>query len=49
MASEIWHHGIKGQRWGVRRTPEQLGHVVGKRKAGSHPDHDQIRAKKLPR
>lgn len=20
------HHGIKGQRWGVRRTPEQLGH-----------------------
>lgn len=46
MASEIWHHGIKGQRWGVRRTPEQLGHVVGKQKAGSHPDHNQIRAKK---
>lgn len=22
----IWHHGIKGQRWGVRRTPEQLGY-----------------------
>lgn len=22
------HHGIKGQRWGVRRTPEQLGHHV---------------------
>lgn len=22
----IWHHGIKGQRWGVRRTPDQLGH-----------------------
>lgn len=22
----IWHHGIKGQKWGVRRTPEQLGH-----------------------
>lgn len=21
----IWHHGIKGQKWGVRRTPEQLG------------------------
>lgn len=20
------HHGIKGQRWGIRRTPEQLGH-----------------------
>ena len=21
------HHGIKGQKWGVRRTPEQLGHA----------------------
>lgn len=20
------YHGIKGMRWGVRRTPEQLGH-----------------------
>ena len=27
------HHGIKGQKWGVRRTPEQLGHVrAGQRK-----------------
>lgn len=24
------HHGIKGQRWGIRRTPEQLGHKVQK-------------------
>lgn len=24
----IVHHGIKGQKWGIRRTPEQLGHVV---------------------
>lgn len=22
------HHGIKGMRWGVRRTPEQLGHKI---------------------
>ena len=20
------HHGIKGQKWGIRRTPEELGH-----------------------
>lgn len=20
------HHGIKGQKWGVRRTPQQLGY-----------------------
>lgn len=32
----IYHHGIKGQKWGVRRTAEQLGHAVvkGGRKAG---------------
>ena len=23
---EIYHHGIKGQKWGVRRTKEQLIH-----------------------
>ena len=22
----LMHHGIKGQKWGVRRTPEELGH-----------------------
>lgn len=26
MVSELEHYGIKGMRWGVRRTPEQLGH-----------------------
>lgn len=25
----LYHHGIKGMKWGVRRTPEQLGHRVG--------------------
>ena len=24
---ELKHHGILGQRWGVRRTPEQLGRI----------------------
>lgn len=24
------HHGIKGQKWGVRRTPEELGHIKDK-------------------
>lgn len=23
--NDLYHHGIKGMRWGVRRTPEQLG------------------------
>lgn len=26
----IAHHGIKGMKWGVRRTPEQLGHRTPK-------------------
>ena len=25
---ELYHHGIKGQRWGVRRTAEELGHIT---------------------
>lgn len=24
----LHHHGIKGQRWGVRRTPEELGRHI---------------------
>lgn len=27
------HYGVKGQRWGVRRTPEQLGHILKKKNA----------------
>ena len=28
--SELYHHGIKGMKWGVRRTPAQLGHKPSK-------------------
>lgn len=30
--NELYHHGIKGQKWGVRRTLEQLGHYARKAK-----------------
>lgn len=35
--SELCHYGVKGMKWGVRRTAAQLGHVVAKggRKVGN--------------
>lgn len=32
-ANELEHYGVKGMRWGVRRTPEQLGHKTSKKKS----------------
>lgn len=33
---ELYHHGIKGMKWGVRRTKKQLGYKVSRslKKAG---------------
>ena len=35
------HHGIKGMKWGVRRTPEQLGHKRGQKNTKSR-ENDRI-------
>lgn len=26
--TELYHYGILGMKWGIRRTPAQLGHIV---------------------
>ena len=32
MDEELYHYGVKGQKWGVRRSPAQLGHKTGTKK-----------------
>ncbi len=29
MTSELWHHGVKGMKWGVRRSKEELAKARG--------------------
>lgn len=43
MAEEIWHHGIKGMKWGVRHTPEQLGHRTGSKSAKKDDSHEDYK------
>lgn len=33
--NELYHHGVKGMKWGVRRTPAQLGHPTSSGKKTS--------------
>lgn len=47
----IYHYGIKGMKWGIRRTAEQLGHKIKdslsrKKKKGSESD-DSSESKKI--
>lgn len=45
MEQALQHHGILGQKWGVRRTPEQLGHLSKKDSRWVAKKSDKITAK----
>ena len=48
-ADYLAHHGIKGQRWGIRRTLEQLGHPKKSKKISKskHEKNDDY-SEKIP-
>ena len=48
MDEELYHYGVKGMKWGVRRTPAQLGHTTGtkKKRSGSAGEAVKNTAKK---
>ena len=47
----IYHYGIKGMKWGIRRTAEQLGHKVkskfSRKKSSSDESGSQTSSKKI--
>lgn len=47
----IYHYGIKGMKWGIRRTAEQLGHKIkskfSRKKSSSDENGSQTSSKKI--
>ena len=45
----LTHHGIKGMKWGIRRTAAQLGHKVFKKKQKPKKEDDEKKSPKPAR
>ena len=44
MPNELYHYGILGMKWGVRRTPEQLARARGKKMSSEEVSDDYKKA-----
>lgn len=42
---ELKHYGVKGMKWGIRRTPAQLGHTTKSKKKREAADEDSGESK----